>query len=922
MTFSNKLLTNAARLITVNETGEIVQVTRACEQLFAANQSELVGQNFYSLVESDMLLNQQASDLPLALIEPIPTQILTNPELKLVVKPRSTKICEQKFITFHFEHLGKPTSKLENFEVVNENSSYFSLVLDPLSFFEINEHGQLTYLSESWHTLLGNSLHSPKALAWSDIIHPDDRAIIKHHLNQIVNLNQVIRLRCRVRDKQDNYNWFLIEASPYLTTENTISGIAGNIITVIEEREMVLFNNPEDDRFHNLLKAAPVGIFRAYIDGIIYYTNQKCCDITGQQATQIIGNSWLKYIHDDDFDRILEEFKLALKTDQEFIAEYRFLESSGEIRWVIAHIVVELNEHSLPVGLIGTLTDINELKITTEKLNQSELVGNRIARILDNSQNQILVFDEYNLKFRLTNRTARQTLGYTEIELQHLAITDLLSEFDETEIRQLLRPLKIGIRNRITLETRLERANGSGFPVEMNIEYSSIEAPPAYIAFIQDLTERYAQVATIEYQATHDALTRLPNRELLLSQLNHRIEQAEIEEHSIGLIMLDVDGFKEINDAFGHRYGDLLLQKIADRLGSELSKNTFTARLGSDEFALIIDPISSPHQSLETALRVRSSLSRPFQVEDLNLRIDVSTGIALYPYHGPEAEVLMRCAEVAMTHAKQTGRVASVYNSALDSQNPQRVILVSQLADALKHNQLVLHYQPKINLSTSDMCGVEALVRWQHPSRGMVGPDIFIPAAERNEIILPLTAWVLDQALSDCRQWREAGLDLKVSVNLSARNLQDTTLPKEIGALLKKHQVSSENLKLEITESSLLTDPARAKRVARALDNMGISLSIDDFGTGFFSLANLKQLPVDELKIDRSFVSQMHQQSDDAAIVRSTIELAHNLGLNVVAEGVENQHCWDQLAELKCDSAQGFFMAPPMAAEDLLNWRL
>ncbi len=921
MVSPSPLPTHAAQLITVNDAGEIVQATRACEELFSTSPAQLIGRNFYSLVDLDANLNHQTSDLPLDLIDATPVQILKNPHLNVIVKARSAKISEKSFVIFHFSSVATAANDIEVSQITDENGSHLKLVLDPLSLIEINENGKLTYLSERWHSRLGNCLQSPQPPAWSDIIHPDDKVIIKNHLNQVSNSSELISLRCRIRNVKGSYSWILIEAHPCLTADDAISGMAGNIISLIEEQDIVLPNNAEDDRFHNLLNAAPVGIFRAYIDGTIYYANQKCSDITGQDATQIIGNSWLKHIHDDDYDRIVEEFKQALQTEQEFIAEYRFLASSEEIRWVLAHIVIELNEHSLPVGLIGTLTDINELKTTTEKLNQSELSGNRLARILDNSQNQILIFDEYSLKFRLTNRTARKNLGYSETEFHHLTITDLLSEFDEVEIRRLLLPLKTGLRNRITLETRLERANGSGFPVEMNIEYSSIEAPPAYIAFIEDLTEHYAQVAAIEYQATHDALTRLPNRDLLLSQLNHRIEQADREGHGIGLILLDVDGFKEINDAFGHRYGDLLLQKIADRLGSEMSDNTFTARLGSDEFALIIDPISNPNQSLETALRVRSSLSHPFQVEDLNLKIDVSTGIALYPYHGPEAEVLMRCADVAMTHAKQTGRVASVYNSALDSHNPQRIILISQLADALKHEQLVLHYQPKINLSTGTMCGVEALVRWQHPSRGLVGPDIFIPAAERNEIILPLTAWVLDQALADCRQWRDDGLDMKISVNLSARNLQDTSLPKEIGALLKKHQVGSENLKLEITESSLLTDPARAKRVARALDNMGISLSIDDFGTGFFSLVNLKQLPVDELKIDRSFVSQMHHQSDDAAIVRSTIELAHNLGLDVVAEGVENQRCWDQLADLKCDSAQGFFMAQPMAAKDLLNWR-
>jgi EAL domain-containing protein (putative c-di-GMP-specific phosphodiesterase class I) len=307
-------------------------------------------------------------------------------------------------------------------------------------------------------------------------------------------------------------------------------------------------------------------------------------------------------------------------------------------------------------------------------------------------------------------------------------------------------------------------------------------------------------------------------------------------------------------------------------------------------------------------------------ITDIPIRVETSIGVALYPEHGAEAGVLFRRADIAMNISKQAGVPYTVYDPAQDKHSPQRLALMGELHHAIEHNELLLFYQPKINLKTRRILGVEALVRWQHPYRGMIPPDQFILPAEQTGLIHPLTQWVLAAGMRQCKAWREAGMALTVSVNLSARNLLDMKLPGQVAELLRMTGVSAEWMTFEITESAIMADPVRALEILNMLHEMGIRFSIDDFGIGYSSLAYLKKLPVDEIKIDKSFVINMIKNLSDAVIVRSTIELVHNIGLRVVAEGVENKDLWDRLSALGCDMAQGYYMCRPLPAEELTRW--
>jgi diguanylate cyclase (GGDEF)-like protein len=421
-----------------------------------------------------------------------------------------------------------------------------------------------------------------------------------------------------------------------------------------------------------------------------------------------------------------------------------------------------------------------------------------------------------------------------------------------------------------------------------------------------------------QHQARHDSLTGLPNRAWFYDQTAELLRSRRASDTSAVMVM-DLDRFKEVNDTLGHHSGDLLLQAAAARVRRAVRESDVVSRLGGDEFAVVL-PGASREKAAEVACRVRETLEERFSVSGATVDIEASIGIALYPEHAADVETLLQRADLAMYKAKDTHVGHTFYSQELDHGHPSQLSMVGELRRAIEREELVLHYQPKAALGSGSVTHVEALVRWQRPEHGMVPPNEFIPLAEHTGLIKQLSAYVLDAALRQLRAWLDAGLDLGVAVNLSARNLLEADLPDQISALLLTRRVPADRLILEITESTIMADPQRALGVLTRLSEMGIRLSIDDFGVGYSSLSYLKRLPVDEIKIDRSFVAQMDDDEDDAFIVRSTIDLGRNLGLSVVAEGVETETVWNELSELGCDYAQGWFLGRPMPAADLGQW--
>lgn len=442
----------------------------------------------------------------------------------------------------------------------------------------------------------------------------------------------------------------------------------------------------------------------------------------------------------------------------------------------------------------------------------------------------------------------------------------------------------------------------------------------AYNAMRQQIHHR--QMA-LEHQAMHDSLTGLPNRALLQDRLEQTIQQAKRHKSSIALMLLDLDRFKDINDTLGHSVGDRVLQEISLRLNKCLRTSDTVARLGGDEFAIICPDVDTIQASTFTE-KVINHVNTPITIDEQNLSVGVSIGITFFPDNGDNADTLIRQADIAMYDAKRNKKGYSFFHGGMDELSSNNLSLLADLKEELRlpSGRLSLHYQPQINIKTNQIHGAEALLRWNHPTNGMMPPESIVHMCEQSGLITELTLWVMERAIKDCKDWNKNNLFFNVSVNLSTWNLQNPELAADVKKILDQYELAPARLTLEITESAVMKDPVRARSVLTQLSEMGIQLDIDDYGTGFSSLAYLKMLPVNGLKIDKSFVIDMEKDHNDKIIVQSTIDLAHNLNLIVIAEGVETADVLESLKQHNCDYAQGYFIARPMPEKEFKKWCL
>jgi diguanylate cyclase (GGDEF)-like protein len=427
------------------------------------------------------------------------------------------------------------------------------------------------------------------------------------------------------------------------------------------------------------------------------------------------------------------------------------------------------------------------------------------------------------------------------------------------------------------------------------------------------------EVTAREHEALHDGLTGLANRNLFDRYLQNALMERSVGRH-VAVMLMDLDGFKEINDTMGHHVGDSVLREVAARLTDGVSEHGIVARLGGDEFGFVLADLPNVEHVGDLARAVLAQLDRPVLVDDLALDLRASLGASIAPEHGEDHTVLLRRADIAMYAAKAAGAGIEVYDPSVDRHSTRRLILANDLRTASRTEAIEVWYQPLADLATGAVLGCEALLRWNHSLHGAVPPDEFIPLAEQSGIISELTWWVLDAALRQTRTWHERGWELGIAVNIAVRTLLEADLLDRLTRMLTATGVDARWLTLELTESSIMADPARSGKVLAALGEFGVRLAIDDFGTGYSSLTRLKQLPIHTVKIDKSFVMSMSVDDGDRAIVRSTIELARNLGHTVIAEGVEDQATWEQLSKLGCDGAQGFYLARPMTAPTFEVW--
>ncbi len=527
-------------------------------------------------------------------------------------------------------------------------------------------------------------------------------------------------------------------------------------------------------------------------------------------------------------------------------------------------------------------------------------------------------------------------VGYEQDQLDTLTLRDITHSDDLEPYADCVRQMLDGTISSCQMEKRYVHRDGRAVWILLTASLvKDAGGTPLYvIAQVQDINDRKVaeevletaaaeQSATLEsvrYRALHDVLTELPNRALFLDRLDQSVLLAQRESACLALLFVDLDRFKQVNDTLGHRIGDLLLQHVGHRLHEVLRESDTVARMGGDEFAIVL-PGADEAGAHAIAQKILQTLEQLILIEGYSVRVGASIGIALYPEHGDSTETLMRRADVAMYVAKRARLGYTTYSPNLDVNTTSRLALAAEIHQAIDGKQLLLHYQPKIDLRSGRMSGVEALVRWRHPVAGLIPPSEFIPVAEQAGFMTPLTHWVIDTALEQCRLWQELGLPLRTAVNLSASNLQDVQTVQVIAEALARWNVSADLLEVEITESAVMEDPDRSLHILTALNRLGLHTAIDDFGAGYSSLAYLARLPVDISKIDRSFVLELTRvgegPSQEATVVRAMIDFAHSLGLQVVAEGIENRKMLDLLTAMRCDFAQGFYLGAPVPAQDI-----
>jgi len=567
----------------------------------------------------------------------------------------------------------------------------------------------------------------------------------------------------------------------------------------------------------------------------------------------------------------------------------------------------------LDEGLVAVMNDVGsqigefvERKRAEVALQDSE---KRMRSVLDNVSDGLATIDQAGI-IESANPAVVRLFGYEEQELvgqpaEILIATTHRSGFTNYLQHRLTQDIPISAAH----ESMGKRKSGSLFPLEFVVSSMQVGSRHLFIATMRDISERKAHTDALEYQALHDALTGLPNRSLFGDRLRQALLSARRNQNMFGVLLLDLDRFKDINDALGHDRGDTLLQEVTARLRGVLRATDTIARLGGDEFAVLTTDAKHPDDVVATARKILAALEGPFAIADQMVETGASIGIALYPVHGDDPTTLLRRADVAMYVAKRSGGGHAVYAPEQEAQTLRRSGLAGELRRSIPQGELVLQYQPQLTLATGAIQGMEALVRWNHPREGMMPPDRFLPLAEEMGIIHPLTAWVLDNALTQLRKWLALGLDVSMSVNVSPRCIEDHSLEEMVSRALESSSVEPHRLTLEITEGVAMA-AAAGKALAR-LSEMGIRLSLDDFGTGYSSLLYLMRLPVNEIKIDRSFVTGLATDPDSGAIVRSAVGLGHNLGLRVVAEGLQDRAAEAILLESGCDAAQGFLIGRP-----------
>jgi diguanylate cyclase (GGDEF)-like protein/PAS domain S-box-containing protein len=657
-------------------------------------------------------------------------------------------------------------------------------------------------------------------------------------------------------------------------------------------------------------------IITADLNGAILNWNAGAERMYGYTAEEIVGHNLSTIVPEERAGELRAALERVWRGEQIEQLETVRRRRDGGLVEVSISLAPLTDAHGKVIATTGITRDVSSAKQAALALRASE---ERYRQIVETAFEGVWIIDNNN-RTTFVNRRMADMLGYAPDEMLGKPVLTFMDA--DAHAAFMANRDQRQKSHQPEHEFRFRRKDGSELWVLLE---ASADQDPAgnylgSLAMVTDVTERRRVQKALEYQALHDALTGLPNRVQLAKRLGDALVLARAALEHVAVLILDLDHFKEVNETFGHQAGDRLLEQVGPRLRSEIRADDMVARLGGDEFAVLLAKTDGTAATLAAA-RLLEALERPFEVEGQHLDVAVSIGIAMSPDDGDDPDTLLRRADIALFVAKQPRGAFVRYAPEHERQGASRLTLMAELREALQHDkELFLQYQPLVRLRDRSLAGVEALVRWRHPQRGLVPPLEFVPFAEKTRLIKPLTRWVLVSALQQAVAWQRAGHGIPVSVNISMRDLVDPEFPEMIASLIRAAQAPPSLLVLEITESLIMTEPERAIKTLSQLRELGVRLAVDDFGTGYSSLAYLHRLPINEIKIDKSFVAAMTGEASRANIVRASVELGHSLQLESVAEGVEDARTWDLLGALGCDLAQGYFISRPMVADQVLPW--
>lgn len=601
----------------------------------------------------------------------------------------------------------------------------------------------------------------------------------------------------------------------------------------------------------------------------------------------------------------------------------RNLKRDGKAHFNAIHLGKDGKHH--PVKVLAQLMTVDDSSYilslcdyNTEDENESDIEQTRFGRLMDLSWDEIYVFGIDSLVINQANTGALDNLGYSKHEINQLKITDLLQDISETTFKRLTKSLFEGNKSQIVLESVFKRKDETEYPVEIRLQLSHSEVPPVYLANIQNISDRKETEKNLIFLANHDALTGLFNRNMFIRKLNDCLEQCKRSDTLMAVFFLDLDGFKYINDTMGHDTGDELIKETAKRLCASVRNTDTVSRLGGDEFTVILTNLKHIDDISIVADKIIKNISIPCTIDEHKIKTSCSLGITVYPFEDADnAYTLIKQADTAMYQAKASGKNKySFYAASLAKEAMNLKQLEADLVNAFQKKEFEVFFQSKVNLNDRKIIGAEALIRWPNDKYPGISPAEFIPIMEKTDLIKAIDLWVFKETCINLKKWLPIKSDLVVSINLSAKHFNDKSVIHDIKNILSETDVSAKNLEIEITEGVLISKTEKAEIILNELKQEGFHISLDDFGSGYSSLSYLKQLPINRLKIDRSFVIDLDKNKDSQAIIKAIINLANSLDLSVIAEGIETEHQANILSELQCDEGQGYLFSKPCPAKD------